>query len=595
MMDQFGSNDNQYNYSTPRTNRTNTQLASPFSSRVEQQQQQQQHQHQHQQQQHHQQQHYQQCQQQSLQLQLTFFDAQDSQLEDPDSQASLSVPSQTYYDQATPSITRYVPSGSTDLANSTRPAHQIQHNQQLFHVPQEHAKAQPPQNATSLRNHQQIHQPMEDLNTDEDVDPVDNSDWVPRTPANHVIASQFTPTSHISATFPPRSSGHGHRRIQTATLPSQSYHQMFENIMRTDQANVPAPKPSPTAEASSTGLLSTSASASASASASTSVPASAPTAVSGTTTTTSSSSPQQKKLRKNRPGHKFGARKRSWVWSWFKQDPSDYNLAICNVCNKSIRRIESDKGSPKKLSEHLKTHKIGRSDAGATGRVNLFSEGETGSSLSYQAQVQNQNQHRPQSQHYHLKQQHHRHQQQQQQQQQQQSDLLNILRHRVQDTNNATMRSKVSPKESVAWGDTQSETIAQTGQQQHLPRLQQHPGSHPDPHPHSHSHVLSDEFSEFDSSPYNPIKFHKHIMQFLSEYHLPLKTLRSKSFLQVIYDLRPQSISDLKELTTLYDSVMEVGRIGLIREDQQHDEDNLIRVDESVALLTAMMERGAPK
>ena len=84
-------------------------------------------------------------------------------------------------------------------------------------------------------------------------------------------------------------------------------------------------------------------------------------------------------------------------------------------------------------------------------------------------------------------------------------------------------------------------------------------------------------------------------MQFLSEYHLPLKTLRSKSFLQVIYDLRPQSISDLKELTTLYDSVMEVGRIGLIREDQQHDEDNLIRVDESVALLTAMMERGAPK
>lgn len=62
--------------------------------------------------------------------------------------------------------------------------------------------------------------------------------------------------------------------------------------------------------------------------------------------------------RQNRPGRKFGAKKKLWVWSWFVQDSSDPNVAVCDYCGKVVRRRPSDKGSPKKLSEHLRTHKL---------------------------------------------------------------------------------------------------------------------------------------------------------------------------------------------------------------------------------------------
>lgn len=64
------------------------------------------------------------------------------------------------------------------------------------------------------------------------------------------------------------------------------------------------------------------------------------------------------KPRINKPGQKFGAKKKSWVWAWFIQDMNDNDIATCDVCNKPIKRLPSDKGSPKKLAEHLKTHKV---------------------------------------------------------------------------------------------------------------------------------------------------------------------------------------------------------------------------------------------
>lgn len=70
------------------------------------------------------------------------------------------------------------------------------------------------------------------------------------------------------------------------------------------------------------------------------------------------SSPKPKRTRKNRPGKRFGAKKRSWVWPWFKQDARNPNIAVCNSCMRAIVRVPSDKGSPKKLVEHLRTHGI---------------------------------------------------------------------------------------------------------------------------------------------------------------------------------------------------------------------------------------------
>ncbi|SCW00166.1 LAFE_0B10902g1_1 [Lachancea fermentati] len=56
--------------------------------------------------------------------------------------------------------------------------------------------------------------------------------------------------------------------------------------------------------------------------------------------------------------HRIGAKKRNWCWNWFAQDEHDKNVAICDYCGRSVRRLKSDRGSPKKLLEHLHTHKI---------------------------------------------------------------------------------------------------------------------------------------------------------------------------------------------------------------------------------------------
>ncbi|KAI5951948.1 hypothetical protein KGF54_005023 [Candida jiufengensis] len=78
-----------------------------------------------------------------------------------------------------------------------------------------------------------------------------------------------------------------------------------------------------------------------------------------TSPTISSSTNPTKKHRVNKPGKKFGAKRRSWVWQFFiNPDSDETDSAECQVCKKTIQRLPSDKGSPKKLSEHLKTHKI---------------------------------------------------------------------------------------------------------------------------------------------------------------------------------------------------------------------------------------------
>lgn len=56
--------------------------------------------------------------------------------------------------------------------------------------------------------------------------------------------------------------------------------------------------------------------------------------------------------------HQLGAKKRNWCWNWFTQDPNDKEVALCDYCGRKVRRLKSDRGSPKKLLEHLHTHKI---------------------------------------------------------------------------------------------------------------------------------------------------------------------------------------------------------------------------------------------
>lgn len=68
--------------------------------------------------------------------------------------------------------------------------------------------------------------------------------------------------------------------------------------------------------------------------------------------------------------------------------------------------------------------------------------------------------------------------------------------------------------------------------------------------------------ADFDNTPYSLMKFHKHLMKFLTENKLPIHVIKLQSFQQLIYDLRSDSVSDLLELTSLYSSLLEVSRYG---------------------------------
>ncbi|KAF8003672.1 hypothetical protein HF325_001120 [Metschnikowia pulcherrima] len=64
----------------------------------------------------------------------------------------------------------------------------------------------------------------------------------------------------------------------------------------------------------------------------------------------------------------------------------------------------------------------------------------------------------------------------------------------------------------------------------------------------------------FESSPYSGSKFHRHLLKFLAENKLSVRLLKLPSFQQLVYDLRPESITDLLDLTGLYTSFVEIAR-----------------------------------
>lgn len=157
---------------------------------------------------------------------------------------------------------------------------------------------------------------------------------------------------------------------------------------------------------------------------------------------------------------KFGAKKKSWVWNWYVQDETDNDIVICEECGKVIKRLASDKGSPKKLAEHLKTHRISKGTEN-TRRNNMATF----------------NPHPP---------------------------LL---------SNNAVRQPQELPTPAL---------------------------------------------SDFDTSSYSQMKFHKDVMKFLTENKLPISIIRSPSFRQVVFSLRPEAIDDLNDLDHIYSSFIEV-------------------------------------
>ncbi|KAL6449554.1 hypothetical protein SBY92_004468 [Candida maltosa Xu316] len=196
-------------------------------------------------------------------------------------------------------------------------------------------------------------------------------------------------------------------------------------------------------------------------------------------------SPISKPKRKNRPGKKFGAKKRSWVWTWFKQDPNDPNLAECDYCGKTILRLPSDKGSPKKLNEHLKTHKI---------NINSINYARDSSNNTSPTASNNNN-----------------------------------------NGSGASLNDEMRDDSDVS---DDSRSIATED---------------------NHKFISDD----LDTSPFTPMKFRTHLLKFLTENKLPINVIKSESFKQLIYDLRPESVSDLMELTGMYSSLIEVSRYGI--------------------------------
>ncbi|ABN64646.2 hypotehtical protein [Scheffersomyces stipitis CBS 6054] len=221
-----------------------------------------------------------------------------------------------------------------------------------------------------------------------------------------------------------------------------------------------------------------------------------------------SSADTPKKERKNRPGMKFGAKKKSWVWSWFVQDNSDPNIAACDYCGKIIIRLASDKGSPKKLSEHLRTHKLNKDTINYSRSVPIDGYGVTftnsGEPINYPSNYEQ----APQS--------------------------------------TQTSAAGSVAGNAVALDDDKRRSAPPKTKQADFNTVASAP-----------KRFLS---AEFDNSPYTSMKFHRHLMKFLTENKLPINAIKSKSFRQLIYDLRSDSVNDLLELTNLYSSLIEVSR-----------------------------------
>ncbi|KAH3685808.1 hypothetical protein WICPIJ_003221 [Wickerhamomyces pijperi] len=265
---------------------------------------------------------------------------------------------------------------------------------------------------------------------------------------------------------------------------------------------------------------------------------------------------QPRAPRVNRPGQKFGAKRRSWVWEWFIQDPTDYNIATCEVCGKCVVRLSSDKGSPKKLAEHLRTHKIER--GGPQQHAQQQAQAQ-------QAQIQ------------------------QQQQQQQQIPQPNasfyqgtgsangvhsnnttvtssagsaaipnnssISTLEAQQTNfsagqNGTTAASVTATTTNAAGNTNTvhtEKVKQPRKRQAKKTTLKVPVP-------AKSSTLTHQLP----TTYNSLRFQKNILQFVLENKLTLATIKTESFKDLVMGLNPQAVKDLEELNGLYPSLIEV-------------------------------------
>jgi hypothetical protein len=249
----------------------------------------------------------------------------------------------------------------------------------------------------------------------------------------------------------------------------------------------------------------------------------------------------KKRERKNRPGQKFGAKKKSWVWSWFIQDSTNPNIAACDYCGKIIIRLPSDKGSPKKLSEHLKTHKLSKESINYSRPIPIDGFGTTytnnGEPLNYPNQfdessnvITSTSPRSPiigTSSHSGT------------------NDASNLSNGTQNQTHNSSDQNALSPNFVVP-----GQQFDNGYRKEQLKRKEAYSLI-------NHRRFVS---SDFDNTPYSPMKFHKHLMKFLTENKLPIHVIKSQSFQQLIYDLRSDSINDLMELTSLYSGLLEVSR-----------------------------------
>lgn len=314
-----------------------------------------------------------------------------------------------------------------------------------------------------------------------------------------------------------------------------------------------------------------------------------------------------KRERKNRPGQKFGAKKKLWVWTWFVQDLLDPNVAVCDYCGKIITRQPSDKGLPKKLSEHLKTHKLLRDLINTLRLVPVDGNGITyspsGLLMNYknypnqnQNNLTNQSMGNPQ--------------------------LGSLLQHSLQNqgldnvdmppskptkyrrtgpmngvqgvgsvpANNGASLGRIDSIGSVSGvsGVNVDERLMNSHQglsHQNHQNHQHHP-NHPTPNSNANANQPQNPLARnslnspvqygrrfilpnFDNAPYSAGKFHKHLLHFLADNKLSIRLLKLQSFQQLIYDLRPDSITDLLELTGLYLSFVEVSRVDTDPEAQE--------------------------
>lgn len=281
-----------------------------------------------------------------------------------------------------------------------------------------------------------------------------------------------------------------------------------------------------------------------------------------------------KRERKNRPGQKFGAKKKSWVWTWFVQDLSDPNVAVCDYCGKIITRMPSDKGLPKKLSEHLKTHKLNKDLINTTRPIPMDGNGITYTLSGFQMpylgtftlpsgnSAAGSNQMLVDQQH-------------------QQQQLLHQLQHMIQNSilslsHGHSSSQQVQQQHGHDSDEISLELKSKAAKYRRTNVLQGMPSDRLQIHTQLQVHNQNSSGSQgnnhvqygrrfilpnFDNTPYSASKFHRHLLKFLADNKLSIRLLKLHSFQQLIYDLRPDSIADLLELTGLYSSFVEVSRV----------------------------------